>query len=372
MEARRPLSPRLHRSRSGTPRLCQLSAAENPPFSPNLARSKSASKSRPPPSLDAATPRRLPKENSESPPPRPTPESCGSSRRAAVRPCSAVPSAWALSPGRSPRESPESRGRPRVGGVLGLFRRKKEPSAREEAAHQLRMLTARLLQWRFANARAEAAIECTKFKAEKKLFYAWLKVNELRNIVAAKRILIQRRKHKMKVARILSPQIRLLEQWEPHAKRHLEATAALGRVLGTICLAIPLTEGAQANMISVHRYTCIAMDIMRETEANARIFYSKQVENISSMLCELVSTVRQEIEGLEELMKISEVITSLEMQETSIRANMIQAMKEQEQVNAYLDYELVLYTNSFHIDSNIQVKGCHDWNKFLTPLLQAN
>ncbi|XP_073111205.1 QWRF motif-containing protein 7-like [Elaeis guineensis] len=205
---------------------------------------------------------------------------------------------------------------------------------------------------------------------QKKLFYAWLKVNELRNIVAAKRILIQRRKHKMKVARILYPQIHLLDQWEPHAKRHFEAVAALGRVLGTICLALPLTEGAQASMISVRRYTCVAMDIMREIEANSKIFYSK-VENINSMLCELTSTIQQEIEGLEELMKISKMITSLEMQETSLRANMIQAMKEKEQGSGYLDYELVLYTNNFHIDIN-PVKGFHDWNKFLTPLLQAN
>lgn len=166
MEAHRPLSPRLHRSRSGTPRLCQLSAAENPPFSPNLARSESASRTRPPPSPDAAAPRTRPKENLEGLSPRTPPEACGRSRSVAVRPCSAVPSAWALSPGRSPRGSPESRRRTGVGGVLGLFRRRKEPSAREEAAHRLGMLTARLLQWRFANARAEAAVENAKFKAE--------------------------------------------------------------------------------------------------------------------------------------------------------------------------------------------------------------
>ncbi|KAG1354460.1 QWRF motif-containing protein 7 [Cocos nucifera] len=360
------LSPRLHRSRSVTPRLCHLSAAENPPFSPNLARPKSASKSRPSPSPDLAATRSHPKENREGLSPHHPPEGCERSRRVVVRPCSTVPSAWALSPGRSP----ESKGRARVGGVLGLFRRRKEPSAREEAEHHLRMLTARLLQWRFANARAEAAMESAKFKAEKKLFYAWLKVNELRNIVAAKRILIQRRKHKMKVARILYPQTQLIDQWEPHAKRHFEAVAALGRVLGTICLALPLTEGAQASMISVRRYTCIAMDIMREIEANFRIFYAK-VESINSMLCELTSTIQQEIEGLEELMKISKMITSLEMQETSLRANMIQAMKEKEPGNGYLDYKLVLYTNSFHIDIN-PLKGFHDWNKFLTPLLQAN
>lgn len=41
--------------------------------------------------------------------------------------------------------------------------------------------------------------------------------------------------------------------------------------------------------------------------------FFKQVENINSMLFELASTVQQEIEGLEELMKISKMITSLEV-----------------------------------------------------------
>lgn len=38
-------------------------------------------------------------------------------------------------------------------------RRKQEPEPeKEEAAHRARMLTARLLQWRFANARLEKAV----------------------------------------------------------------------------------------------------------------------------------------------------------------------------------------------------------------------
>ncbi|KAM1126530.1 hypothetical protein ACFX2B_041200 [Malus domestica] len=80
------------------------------------------------------------------------------------------PSAWALSPGRSlprkvapdpPAAAPSTRAarvKSSGGGVLKYFRlQKKVPPVQEEDFHRFRLLHNRLLQWRFANARAEAA-----------------------------------------------------------------------------------------------------------------------------------------------------------------------------------------------------------------------
>lgn len=231
------------------------------------------------------------------------------------------PSAWALSPGRSPPRGAEhdssvrnkAKGRLPAwarsptwtyaitsqnqarqepvaasggkrggdgGGVLGLFRKRKEAVPADEEWHQLRLLSSRLVQWRFANAMAEEAAEASQRNADvrrltsflnlqqftqyrlqcqprskanlpaqilqEKLFDVWLGVYELRNLVAAKRILVQRRKQKMKLFQILQPQAHLLSHWEPHAKKHIEAVAILVRLLGTACLSLPLVEGTQA------------------------------------------------------------------------------------------------------------------------------
>lgn len=86
---------------------------------------------------------------------------------------------------------------------------------------------------------------CVCCDIQKKLFYAWLRITELRNIVAAKRILIQRRKQKLKVLWILGPQVHVLNQWESVAKKNAEAVGALSRVLGAACLSLPLVEGAK-------------------------------------------------------------------------------------------------------------------------------
>lgn len=203
--------PFLLRSRSGASRLCHsASALENALVtSPNVniststtpatrravsaARSRSTTRSRFPSDnrVDAPSPQRSQqrdsKENREnhisaifgkSQKPAGPPHAADavpSKQRWPTAPASPAtsPSAWALSPGRSPTsaEAPEpgdrvkkkSTGR----GVLGFLRQKKKaPSPREEAAHQLRILFSRLLQWRFANARAEAAARASKSNAE--------------------------------------------------------------------------------------------------------------------------------------------------------------------------------------------------------------
>lgn len=86
-------------------------------------------------------------------------------------------SAWALSPGRSldmiekavPQRKSVDLGRvgSGMGGVMGLFaRRKKVDPAEEETVHQLRIILAQLVQWRFVNARADTAMNRQKFVSE--------------------------------------------------------------------------------------------------------------------------------------------------------------------------------------------------------------
>lgn len=281
------------------------------------------------------------------------------------------PSAWALSPGRSPPRGAEhdssvrnkAKGRLPAwarsptwtyaitsqnqarqepvaasggkrggdgGGVLGLFRKRKEAVPADEEWHQLRLLSSRLVQWRFANAMAEEAAEASQRNADEKLFDVWLGVYELRNLVAAKRILVQRRKQKMKLFQILQPQAHLLSHWEPHAKKHIEAVAILVRLLGTACLSLPLVEGTQADLVSVHLNMSTSMEIMKEIASAAETFYSEAGE-VDAILIELVKIIKSEIESLEELIKICRRVISLEMHELSLRAQMIQVIKEEDE-----------------------------------------
>uniref|UniRef100_A0A0E0MAK3 Uncharacterized protein n=1 Tax=Oryza punctata TaxID=4537 RepID=A0A0E0MAK3_ORYPU len=225
--------------------------------------------------------------------------------------------------------SPENAGSTRGSAVLrDMMTRKKEEPEKEEAAHRARMLTARLLQWRFANARMEKAMARATAAAENKLFYTWLRVAELRNIQAAKRIVAQRRRQKLKLARLLRPQLPLLASWDPLAKTHADAVDDLVGVLADACTALPLADGAQGDMESLHEAMFACVDTVNKIEGNADMFFATAGVT-SSALEELERTIKQEVEGLQEAMKLARIVTSLQVQEVSLRANLIQIQAKQ-------------------------------------------
>ncbi|XP_062200193.1 QWRF motif-containing protein 7-like isoform X1 [Phragmites australis] len=170
--------------------------------------------------------------------------------------------------------SEDAAGRGSSGALREMMARRKEEPEKEEAAHRARVLTARLLQWRFANARMEKAMARATSAAENRLFYTWLRVAELRNIQAAKRIVAQRRRQKLKLARLLRPQLPLLASWEPLAKPHTDATADLGRVLSAACTNLPLAAGAQADLQSLHDTMFSCLGTVNEIEAITDMFHA--------------------------------------------------------------------------------------------------
>ncbi|CAN6305913.1 unnamed protein product [Urochloa humidicola] len=205
--------------------------------------------------------------------------------------------------------------------------RSKEEPEKEEAAHQARMLAARLLQWRFANARMEKAMARATSAAENKLFYTWLRVAELRNIQAAKRIVAQRRRQKLKLARLLRPQLPLLASWEPLSRPHADAAAALGAALSAACTSVPLAAGAEADVESLRDAVLSCVGAVDKIEAVIDTFHAT-AGAASGTLGELARTIQQEVECLEEATRLSSIVTALQMQEVSLRVNLIQAKQK--------------------------------------------
>ncbi|RCV43858.1 hypothetical protein SEVIR_9G333600v4 [Setaria viridis] len=301
-------------------------------FTRSLRKAASFAHKKPLPSADAPPPRRTlsSKENSGSSP--------GDAALLMMSPRRSMPEPGAAA-ARGPWE-PTRRRRSTTGttttddagagkGPSGPLRemmapRRKEEPEKEEAAHRARMLTARLLQWRFANARMEKAMARATSAAENKLFYTWLRVAELRNIQAAKRIVAQRRRQKLKLARLLRPQLPLLASWEPLSRPHVDATADLGRVLSAACTSVPLAAGAEADVESLHETVFSCVGTVDEIEAIVDTFYAKAGAT-SGALGELARTIQQEVECLEEATRLSSIVTGLQMQEVSLRANLIQA-----------------------------------------------
>lgn len=305
-------------------------------FTRSLRKAASFAHKKPPPSTDVPPPRRTlsSKENSGSAGAAPTTDAHAllmQPRRSMPGPGAAARGPW--EPPRRRRSSNSTgmttddagAGKWSAGALREVMapRRKEEPE-KEEAAHRARMLTARLLQWRFANARMERAMARATSAAENKLFYTWLRVAELRNIQAAKRIVAQRRRQKLKLACLLRPQLPLLASWESLSKPHADATADLGRVLSAACTGLPLAAGALTDAESLREAVSSCAGTVDEIEATIGTFHAT-AGTTSGALGELARTIQQEVECLEEATRLSSIVTGLQMQELSLRANLIQA-----------------------------------------------
>ncbi|KAK6132207.1 hypothetical protein DH2020_034027 [Rehmannia glutinosa] len=204
------------------------------------------------------------------------------------RSASTSPSAWALSPGRSlPCSSPAPAAVPKspasydklmkkeakggggggVGGVLKYFRQKKVSPLLEEEYHQFRVTYNRMLQWRFANARAEASMATVKRVAQKKMLNAWVRISVIRNLIVEKRILIQKLKHEMKLYQILKSEMRLLDEWWRIEPKNIAAVGRVVRKLSAISVCLPLVQNAEADTMSVYDAMSTAMEVMDNIKA---------------------------------------------------------------------------------------------------------
>ncbi|OIV96742.1 hypothetical protein TanjilG_11738 [Lupinus angustifolius] len=266
-------------------------------------------------------------------------------------------SQWALSPGRSgsPIMSVESMDKPmsfsslkqsisptptKAKGVekflnmgFNLFKSKKSlfnsPTSSTgfgnlEAVQQLRMLDNRLMQWRYANARAQAVNDNISYQAESNLLYAWHGLTKLRHSVLEKRIQFEREKLQMKLNFILYSQMELLKAWACIERQHISAITVTKESLHSVVCRVPLLEGAKVDIPSTSITLRRASDLTASIKSMLTHFSPKEVDKTAAMLSELAKVVAQEKQLLQEFYDFFQTISIYEPQEKSMKCNLIQ------------------------------------------------
>ncbi|KAG7981747.1 hypothetical protein I3843_04G013300 [Carya illinoinensis] len=353
-----PPSPPLLRSRSTTPATATLPVNNNHFCSPNSChrvnnyRPKSASKSRPtkndenimiPSMTFLSTSQKIkPQENARDNindqagfakflQRRSTSSRATSGAAKGAKSVTNSPSAWAFRGGSPARpESPGFGGKIRVkgggvGGVLKYFKQGKVSPPLEEEFHRFRVLHNRLLQWRFVNARGEAAMASLKRIAEAKLFSIWVRIFKMRKTIVEKKIQMQRLKLEIKSYQIINPQMSLLNEWSRLERKNQESVSRLARKLLGLSVRLPLVQGAKADVVCLYEVLTTAMGVMDSIEAMIAKFISKQIETTLYLLTELRSMLEQEDEYLEELEMAVPLLRALLAKEESVQIHLIQA-----------------------------------------------
>ncbi|KAI4322621.1 hypothetical protein L6164_022298 [Bauhinia variegata] len=261
-------------------------------------------------------------------------------------------SQWALSPGRSasPPMSVESKEKPTsfsslkpptspskakvVEKILNIgfdfFKSKKTSmistptgSGNLDALHRLRLLDNRLIQWRYANARAEAINKSTSNQAESNSLCAFDGIHKLRYSVRQKKLQYEKEKLQMKLNFILYSQIKLLEAWGNLERQHVSAITVTKECLHSVVCRVPLIEGAKVDIPSAS----IALRHASELAASITSIltsFSSSANKTAALISELALVVTQEKLLLEEFNDLFHIFSVLEIQERSLKCSLIQ------------------------------------------------
>ncbi|CAI9774973.1 unnamed protein product [Fraxinus pennsylvanica] len=185
----------------------------------------------------------------------------------------------------------------------------------------------RLLQWRFANARAETSMAAVKRVAQKKFVNAWLRISLTRDMIIEKRNQVLKLKHQIKLYEIMKSQMKYLTEWSRIEARNCEAVGRVARKLSAISVSLPLVDGAQAQVMTFYDAISTATGVIDSIEAMIADMY-RQIETASYVLVELMIVLKQYKQYFEELEKSIAIVSNLEVRENSLRVSFIQMGKE--------------------------------------------
>ncbi|XP_050206511.1 QWRF motif-containing protein 3 [Mercurialis annua] len=272
-------------------------------------------------------------------------------------------SQWALSPGRSgsppmsveskerlmsfsSMKPPSSPSRSSTKGMekllnlgLDLFKSKKVAwpsssdlgSGNSESIHQLRMLHNGQMQWRYANDRVNAVNGNIAKQVENDLFCACESLENLRKSVMLKKLQLQKEKCDMKLDLILHSQIKQLEAWGDMERQHMSAVSKTKECLHSVVCKVPLIEGAKVDPQSTFIALRHASDLTTSVKSVLTTFLPLTEKN-AELLSELAQVVSQEKLLLEECVELLQSVSTLEIQERSLKCYMIQLSQWQQQI----------------------------------------
>ncbi|KAL8168083.1 hypothetical protein V2J09_009582 [Rumex salicifolius] len=209
--------------------------------------------------------------------------------------------------------------------VSDLKKGKKSTNQLEDA-HQLRLLYNRYLQWRFANAQADAALHIQKVLAEETLYNVWMATLELWDSVIMKRINLQQFRLELKLNVVLNEQLAYLEDWALLERNHCTSLAGAINDLESSTIRLPITAGARADNASLKAAISSAVDVMQAMTSSISSVFLK-AEGTNCLVSELAELAAQERAILDECEATLVSTAGMQVEEYSLRAQLIQQLQ---------------------------------------------
>ncbi|CAJ1975513.1 unnamed protein product [Sphenostylis stenocarpa] len=242
------------------------------------------------------------------------------------RPTPSTPPSRGVSPSRirPTNSSIQSNNSISVLSFIADFKKGKKGASYIEDAHQLRLLYNRYLQWRFANARAEAVLYIQNAIVEKTLYNVWITTLSLWESVIRKRINLQQLKIDLKLNSVLNDQLMTyLDDWAVLESDHIDALTGAVEDMGAGTLRLPVTGGAIADIEHLKVAIYQAVDVM-QAMGSAICSLLSRVEGMNSLISEVAVIVVQEKTMLDECEMLLASVAAMQVEESSLRTNLMQ------------------------------------------------
>lgn len=234
-----------------------------------------------------------------------------------------------VSPSRTRPSSPsrQTNSSSSVLSYIADIRKGKKVANHIEDVHQLRLLYNRHLQWRYANSRADVALNSQKVTAEKGLYNVWRTTSELWDSVTEKRIDLQQLRLKLKLYSVLNEQVAYLDGWPLIERDHTCSVSGAIKDLQASTLRLPVTGGARADIDTVKAAVCSAVDVM-QTMGSSICSVLSRVDGMNCLVSELADVAAQERAMLDECEALLATTAAMQVEEYSLRTHLVQLKVE--------------------------------------------
>ncbi|KAL6909478.1 hypothetical protein ACP4OV_001759 [Aristida adscensionis] len=197
---------------------------------------------------------------------------------------------------------------------------------KQEDAHQLRLMESCYLQYRFLNARAEAAAMAKTAAAEKSLYGLTERIASLQESVSEKKVEVEKIKRAQRLSSVVSAQVPCLDKWTEIEGDHSTCLGGATTALHNASLRLPIIGNIRADRGEIEEVLNSAAQLLQPLHVENFLTKVEKIDDTASNLAQVMAGERTLIEECGNLLYQAQ---DLQMRESSLRSQLMLVKKSE-------------------------------------------
>ncbi|XP_057765208.1 protein ENDOSPERM DEFECTIVE 1-like [Salvia miltiorrhiza] len=202
-------------------------------------------------------------------------------------------------------------------------RKGRKASNHQDEVHSLKMMSNHYLQWRLANAKAEASIQAQKQETERKFSSLQGNISDLRDIVKKKRIQLAVLRGIKTLTTVVEAQVPYLEEWSTLEEDYSSSLSGAANALLSSSVRLPVSGDVRADVGELEEALSSASKVVESIGSHIQRFIHK-AEGIDNLVSEVARMVGGEKALTEECGYLLSKTCSSQVNECSLRGALMQ------------------------------------------------